>query len=53
MLRNKIPDIVEGRILQLLQEGYSNHDTVEVLKSDGINIAHSTVSNVNRKIGRQ
>ena len=53
MPRNKIPDIVEGRILQLLQEGYSKRHIVKILKLDGLNIAHSTAPNVNRKVGRQ
>ena len=53
LLSNKIPDIVGDRILQLLQEGYFNRDIVKVLKSDGINVAHSNVSNVNRKVSRQ
>ena len=53
MPRNKINDIVEGRILQLLHQGYSQPRIVNILKLDGINVARSTVSNVKRKIGRQ
>jgi predicted XRE-type DNA-binding protein len=53
MPRNKISDIVEGRILGLLQQGYSQPRIVNILKHDGINVAQTTVSNVKRKIGRQ
>lgn len=53
MPRYKIPDIVEGRILALLRQGYSQSRIVNILKLDGINVAQSTVSNVKRKIGRQ
>ena len=53
MPRNKISDIVEGRVLELLHQGYSQPRIVHILKLDGINISQSTVSNVKRKIGRQ
>ena len=53
MSRNKISDIVEGRILQLLRQGYSHSRIVHLLKLDGISVAKSTISNVKRKIGRQ
>ena len=53
MPRNKISDIVEGRLLELLHQGYSQPRIVHILKLDGINISQSTVSNVKRKIGRQ
>ena len=53
MPRNKISDIVEGRALELLHQGYSQPRIVHILKLDGINISQSTVSNVKRKIGRQ
>ena len=50
MSRSKIADTVEGRILALLRQGYSQCRIVNILKLDGINV---TVSNVKRKIGRQ
>lgn len=50
---NKISDIIEGRILQLLQQGYSQPRIVNILKHDGINISQPTISNIKRKIGRQ
>ena len=53
MPRNKIPDLVEGRILELLHQDRSLRQIVKVLKSDGINVALSTVFNVKRKIGLQ
>ena len=53
MPRNKISDIVEGRVLELLHQGYSQSRIVHILKLDGINISQSTVSNLKRKIGRQ
>jgi len=53
MPRYKISDIVEGRILALLRQGYSQSRIVNILKLDGINVAQSTVSNVKRKIDRQ
>ncbi|CAF1008388.1 unnamed protein product [Rotaria sordida] len=53
MPRNKISDIIEGRILQLLQQGYSQPRIIHILKVDGIHISQPTVSNVKRKIGRQ
>src|ERR1700722_2790521 len=53
MPRNKISDIVEGRILELLHQGYSQPRIVNILKHDGINVAQTTVSNVKRKICRQ
>ena len=53
MPRNKISDIIEGRILQLLQQGYSQPRIVNVLKLNRIHISQPTVSNVKRKIGRQ
>lgn len=53
MPRNKISDIVEGRILQLLRQEYSQPRIVNILKLDGINVSQSTISNVKRKIGRQ
>ena len=53
MSRSKIADTVEGRILALLRQGYSQCRIVNILKLDGINVAQPTVSNVKRKIGRQ
>jgi histone-lysine N-methyltransferase SETMAR len=53
MARNKISDILEGRILELLHQGYSQPQIVKILKGDGITVAQSTISNVKRKIGRQ
>ena len=53
MPRNKISDIIEGRILELLYQGQSQRQIMKVLKSDGINVAQSTISNIKRKIGRQ
>ncbi|CAF0991278.1 unnamed protein product [Adineta steineri] len=53
MPRNKISDIVEGRILQLLHQGYSQSRIVNILKHDGIYVSQPTVSNVKQKIGRQ
>ncbi|CAF1287268.1 unnamed protein product [Rotaria sordida] len=53
MPRNKISDIVEGRILQLLHQGFSQPRIVNILKHDGINISQPTVSNIKRKIGHQ
>ncbi|CAF3424905.1 unnamed protein product [Rotaria sp. Silwood1] len=53
MPRNKISDIVKGRILELLYQGYSQRRIVNILKLNEISIARSTVSNVKRKIGRQ
>ncbi|CAF4004112.1 unnamed protein product [Rotaria sp. Silwood1] len=53
MPRKKISDIVEGRILQLLRQGYSQPRIVNILKLDGIHVSQRTVSNVKRKIGRQ
>jgi predicted transcriptional regulator len=53
MPRNKIPDIVEGRVIELLHQGYFQPRIVNILKLDGIHGSQSTVSNVKRKIGRQ
>jgi predicted transcriptional regulator/hemolysin-activating ACP:hemolysin acyltransferase len=53
MPRKKISDIVEGRILQLLRQGYSQPRIVNILKLDGIHVSQPTVSNVKQKIGRQ
>ena len=53
MPRNEIPDLVEGRILELLQQGRPLQQIVEVFKSNQINVALSTVYNVKRKIGLQ
>ncbi|CAF1558888.1 unnamed protein product [Rotaria sordida] len=53
MPRNKISDIVEGRILQLLRWGYSQSLIVNILKLDGIHVSQPTVSNVKQKISRQ
>ena len=53
MPRNKISDIIEGCILELLHQGQSRRQIVKVLKSDGINVAQSTISNIKRKIGQQ
>ena len=53
MPRNKIPDLVKGRILELLHEGWSLRQIVKVLKSNGINVTLSTVSDVKRKIRLQ
>jgi predicted transcriptional regulator len=53
MPRNKISDIIEGRILELLHLGYSQPRIVNILKLDGIHVSQATVSNVKRKIGRQ
>ncbi|CAF3313496.1 unnamed protein product [Rotaria socialis] len=53
MSRNTISDVVEGRILQLLHHGCSQCQIFKVLKSDGIDIARSTISNVKRKISQQ
>lgn len=53
MSRYKIPDVVEGRVLALLRQRYSQTRIVNILKLDGISVAQSTVSNVKRKIGRQ
>ena len=46
MPRNKISDIIEDGIVKLLHQGQSQRQIVNVLKSDGINVAL-------RKIGRQ
>ncbi len=53
MPRNKISDIIEGRILELLHLGYSQPRIVNILKLDGIHVSQATMSNVKRKIGRQ
>ena len=53
MSRNKMSDILESRILELLHQGLSQRQTAKVLKSGGINVAKSTISHVKRKIGRQ
>ena len=53
MPRNKISDIVEGRILQLLRQGYSQSLIVNISKLDGIHVSQPIVSNVKQKIGRQ
>jgi predicted transcriptional regulator len=53
MPRKKISDIVEGRILQLLRQGYSQPRIVNILKLDGIHVSQPIVSNVKQKIGRQ
>ncbi|CAF2529763.1 unnamed protein product [Rotaria sp. Silwood2] len=53
MPRKKISDIVEGRISQLLRQGYSQPQIVNILKLDRIHVSQRTVSNVKRKIGRQ
>ncbi|CAF1373799.1 unnamed protein product [Rotaria sordida] len=53
MPRNKISDIIEGRILQLLHQGYAQPQIVNILKLDGMHVSQPTVSNVKRKIGRQ
>jgi len=53
MLRNTISDIVEGRFLELLHQGYFQTQIVKILKLDGIQVSQPTVSNIKRKIGRQ
>ena len=53
MPRNKISDIVEGHVLELLHQGYSQSRIVHVLKLNGINISQPTLSNVKRRVGRQ
>jgi arginine repressor/hemolysin-activating ACP:hemolysin acyltransferase len=53
MPRKKIDDILEGRVLALLQLNYSQPNIVKILKNSGINISQQTVSNVKRKIGLQ
>ena len=53
MSRNKMSDILESRILELLHQGLSQQQTAKVLKSGGINVAPSIISHVKRKIGRQ
>ncbi|CAF3386669.1 unnamed protein product [Rotaria sp. Silwood2] len=45
MPRKKISDIVEGRISQLLRQGYSQPRIVNILKLDGIRVSQRTVSN--------
>ncbi|CAF3848260.1 unnamed protein product [Rotaria sp. Silwood1] len=45
MPHNKISDIVEGRILQLLHQGYSQPRSANILKLDGIHVSQPTVSN--------
>ena len=53
MLRNKISDIPEGRVLELLHQGYSQSRIMNILKLNEINISQPTLSNVKRKVGRQ
>jgi arginine repressor len=53
MPRKKIDDVLEGRILVLLQLKYSQPQIVKILKKDGISVSQKTVSNVKRKIGLQ
>jgi arginine repressor len=53
MPRNKISDIVEGRILGLLDLGYSQPQIMKILRHDGIQVSQPTISNIKRKIGRQ
>ena len=53
MARKKIDDVVEGRILALLQLNYHQPEIVKILKKDGIHVSQKTVSNVKRKIGDQ
>ncbi|CAF1380434.1 unnamed protein product [Adineta steineri] len=53
MPRNEISDITKERILQFLQKGYSQFRIVNILKRDGISIAQSSVSRINRSIDRQ
>jgi hypothetical protein len=53
MSRYKISDVIEGRVLALLRQGYSQSRILNILKLDGISLAQSTVSNIKRKIDRQ
>ena len=53
MPRKKISDIVEGLVLELFQQGYSQSRIVHVLQLHGINISQPTLSNVKRKVSRQ
>ena len=50
MLRKKTDNILEGRVLALLQQKYSQ---VKILKYDEISISQTTVSNVKQKIDLQ
>ena len=42
MTHNRISDIVEGHILELLQQGYSQSPVVHIVKFNGINISQPT-----------
>ncbi|CAM4799669.1 unnamed protein product [Rotaria magnacalcarata] len=53
MPRKKIDDILEGRVLELLQLKYPQREIVKILKKDGIRVSQRTVSNVKQKFGRQ
>ena len=53
MSRNKISDIVEERVLELLHQGYSQSRIVHTLKLNGIKTSQPTLSIVKRKVGRQ
>ena len=53
MLRNKISDITEGCVLELLHQGYSQSRIMNILKLNGIHISQLTLSNIKRKVGRQ
>ena len=58
MSRNKISDIIEGRILQFLQQGYSQPRIVNVLKLNRIHISQpcqmsSERSDVNEILNRK
>jgi hypothetical protein len=53
MPRNKISNIVEGHILELLHQGYSQPRIVNILKLDEISVSQLTVFNVKRNIGRK
>ncbi len=53
MPRYKISDVVEGRILELLDLGYYQLQIVKILRHDGIQVYQPTIYNIKQKIGRQ
>ncbi|CAF4324430.1 unnamed protein product [Rotaria socialis] len=53
MPRKKIDDILEGRILDLLQLKYSQRQIVKILANYEIGVSQRTIFNVKQKFARQ
>ena len=53
MARKKIYNILEERILTLLQLKYSQPEIIKILKTNGISVSQKTVPDAKKKIDSQ